>query len=147
MADSSIKVIDHFPQIIEALEEAAKVAIRQVARDLTHEANDAAPYATGALAASGYYVASDISTYGQAVAAAEGANAEARMLPEVDHPDSETEAIIAYAASHAAYVHDGTRHMGARPWLAQTAAGAQDRVMDTVAKVISDALAGAGISD
>lgn len=138
--------INHFPQIIQALEEAAKVAVRQVAQELTQDASSTAPYATGALAASHYYVASDVSTYAQAVGAAEGANDAAEMLPEVDHPDSETEATIAVAASYGVYVHDGTRHMGARPWLAQAAEGARGKVADTVAKVISDAISNAGIS-
>lgn len=145
MADSGS--FNHFPQIIEALQEGAKVAVRRVAQDLTQQANDSAPYDTGALAASGYYVASDISTYGQAVSAAQGANEHAEMLPEVSHPDSETEAIIAYAANYALYVHDGTRHMGARPWLTQTVAGAQDAVLNTLAQVIGDALKGVGGSE
>ena len=143
MAD---EVINHFPAIIAALEEAAKVAVRQVAQDVTRDASSTSPYDTGALAASHYYVASDVSTYGQAVGAAEGANGEAKMLPEVDHPDSETEATVAVAASYGVYVHDGARGRAARPWLAQAAEGARGKVVDTVAKVISDAISKAGIN-
>lgn len=138
-------VLDHFPQIIEALQEAAKVAVRQVAQGITQEANSAAPHRTGALAASGYYVASDISTYGQAVAGAQSANDAAKMLPEVEHPESETEATVAYAAEYALFLHDGTRHIAARPWLAQTAEGASGKVADTVAQVIGAAIERAGI--
>lgn len=139
MAESEA-LINHFPEIIEALKEGAKVAIRQVARDLTDESSSVAPYDTGALAASHYYVASDVSTYGQAVSAAQSANEHAAMLPEVDHPESDTEAIIAAAADYALYVHDGTRHHGARPWMAQTVAGAEDKVLTTLAQVIGEAI-------
>lgn len=137
--------INRFPQIIQALHEGAKVAVRQVAQQVTQEANGSAPYATGALAASGYWVASDFSNYGQAVGASSGANDAVEHLPEVDHPSSDTAATIAYAVNYAVYVHEGTRHMGGRPWLAQAAEGARGRVTDTVASVIQAAMQRAGI--
>lgn len=137
--------INHFPQIIQALQEGAKVAVRQVAQQVSRDANGSAPYDTGALAASGYWVASDFSNYGQAVSASSSANDAVEHLPEVDHPMSETAATIAYAVTYAVYVHDGARSMAARPWLAQAAEGARDRVTQTVADVIKSAMAQAGI--
>jgi len=140
------EVINHFPQIIQALQEGAKVAVRQVAsQNVLPAAQANCPVDTGATQASGYYVASDVSTYGQAVGAAEGADGTREMLPEVAPPDSETAAIVAFAAINSIYVHDGTRRMPARPFLAQAAEGARGAVAQTVADVISAAIEGAGI--
>lgn len=138
---------NHFPAIIQALTEGAKVGVRQVAADVTSDSAANCPVDTGATQASAYWVASDFSNYGQAVSAAEGCDDGREMLPEVDHPESQTEATIAFAAHNAIYIHDGTRSMAARPFLAEAAEGARDRVADKVGQAISaaiNAVAGGG---
>lgn len=137
-------VMDRIPVIIEALREGAKVAVRQVAKEITDEANNSAPFDTGVLAASGYYVASDVSTYGQAVASATGID-QRDMLDEITPPESPTEAIIGYAASYAIFVHDGSRNVAGRPWLAQAAEGARERVTQKVADTIKKAVEGVSL--
>lgn len=139
MADGVVVVYDRIPIIIKALQEAAKVSVRQVAKEVSDEANASAPYDTGTLAASGYWCASDVSTYGQAVAAAESI-AGRDMLEEVDLPTKDDEAIVAYAADYAIFLHDGTAHISARPWLAIAAEGARDRVTTKTAAIISAAI-------
>ena len=139
MPSGVIVIYDKFPQIIEALREASKVAVRQVAKEISDEANASAPYDTGTLAASGYWCASDISTYSQAIAGAQDI-AGRDMLEEVDVPTADNVAIVAYAATYALYVHDGTQHMAGRPWLSQTAEGARDRVTQKTAQIIDAAI-------
>ena len=139
MASGVIVVFDRFPAIIEALREGGKVAVRQVAQEITAEANASAPYDTGVLAASGYYVASDVSTYGQAVATATGID-DRNMLAEVEPPADPRVALIAYAASNAIFFHDGARGRAARPWLAQTAEGARGRVVAKMASILQKAI-------
>lgn len=127
-----------FPDIIKALQAGAKVAVRTVAKEVTQEAAQTCPYDTGFLAGSHYYVTSDASTYGQGVRRATR-QADRDVLPEVSAPESESEAIVAVAASYALPVHDGTKRMAGRPWLAQAANGSRDKVL----KATGDALTAA----
>lgn len=136
---------DHFPQLIQALHEGAKVGVRVVAKVVRDEASQTCPYDTGFLAASHYYVASDVSTYNQAVNKADR-QAERDVLSEVPLPERQTEAVVAVAAPYGIYVHEGTRHVSGRPWLAQAANGSRDRVLkatgDALTHAIKDALGG-----
>lgn len=116
---SEVVLFDHFPQVLAALHAGAVVGVRNAAKKVLAGATEHCPVDTGCMQASGYIVASDLSTYWQATAKAEGINPHAHLLDEVDHPEDDREAIVAYAANYAVFVHDGTAHLQGRPWLAE----------------------------
>lgn len=109
------------PAVLEALHAGAIVGNRNAAKKVAQKATDHCPVDTGFLRATVYRSAQDATNYPQAVSQAEARGTGRAVLPEVDRPEDELTSIVAYAASYAIFLHDGTRHIAARPWLADAA--------------------------
>lgn len=107
--ESFIIKIDRIPEIIAELREQMAQAVEQTAHKVRESYATQAPEQTGFMASSAYVVTKDSSTYGKDL---EGSG---DMLPEVEHPTSEMEALIAVAASYAAFQEYGTVHDPAQP--------------------------------
>lgn len=112
---------NHIPRVIAALHNGAVVGVRTAAQKIERVADDTVPVDTGFLRATSYVASSDASSYFQATGAAQRIDEFRALLPEVPLPAEEAAAVVAYAASYALFVHDGTRHMPARPWLKEAA--------------------------
>ncbi|HLH22445.1 MAG TPA: HK97-gp10 family putative phage morphogenesis protein [Chloroflexota bacterium] len=104
----------------DSLHDRADEVIRKAAFDVEARAKQAAPIDTGALRNSIYTRTRKESGYGAARSAAQGANGQARMLPEHERPD-DLAAVVAVGAEYGVYVELGTRRMGARPFLGPAA--------------------------
>lgn len=112
------------PAVLAALHAGAIVGNRNAAKKVAQKATDNCPLDTGFLRATVYRSASDATNYPQAVSQAEARGTGRAVLPETERPADELTSIVAYAASYAYWVHEGTRHMAGRPWLAEAAARA-----------------------
>jgi HK97 gp10 family phage protein len=130
---------DRIDELRGALRREASAAVRKAAYDIEAAAKQAAPVDTGFLRNSIYTVTSQGSRYGGAQARAENRRSEkyagtrrsrrlgkrvsvgGRMLPEVDGPASDLDAIVAVGAGYGAYVELGTSRMAGRPFLGPAA--------------------------
>lgn len=117
MADEVV-LFNLFPALAKALHDAVADLVVKGAFDIKALASDVAPVKTGHLKSTVYVVpggGKGGSTYGQNV---EG---EGELLPEVEAPKSDQEAIVAVAADYGVYVEYGTRFMPAQPYLTPSA--------------------------
>lgn len=97
-----------------------KIGVNQVIRNTARDIRDAAvvncPKQSGALAASGYVIAGRYNDYDRRVAVAISLNPKMIVMqPEL--PDAPNQAVVAFAAGYAGYVHDGTTRNAANPFL------------------------------
>lgn len=100
----TVKIIvefNRFDELRGMLRSRAGQIVRKTAFDIQKGYQQSARRDTGAQVNSAYVVTASTSTYVAAVAAAEGANPHAELLPEVPAPDPFT-AIVAVGVSYAA---------------------------------------------
>jgi HK97 gp10 family phage protein len=102
---------NHFPQLMEAIHQAANKAVRKAAFDIAAHEQDNAPVQSGFLKSSIYSEFADSSTYGQ------GVQGEGELLPEIDKAEDDTTAYVAVGAEYGVYVNYGTSKMTARPFV------------------------------
>lgn len=107
--DDRVVMTDKLPELMAAFHEAVALAMRGAAQAVADEYRATAPRQTGHLASSAYLVTHNETTYGQGI---EGAG---DLLPQVDAPDNDTDAIAAVAVPYAAYVEYGTQAMASQP--------------------------------
>lgn len=143
---ASVVYKSQIPAVIKAIHSGAVVGVRQVAAELRQKATDDVPVDIGFLRASIYQVTSDASTYWQATSQAQKIDEFRTLLAEVEIPQSDLEVIVAYAASYALFVHDGTSRMSGRPWLQAALEAMRGKAPDTIAAVIAKAIAAAAKS-
>ena len=116
-------VFDHIDTTAKKLHDAVKDIVGETADHGLGRAEDGAPVDTSFLQHSGYVVTSERDGYDEAAGAAAAVKSKgAKMLEPEPAPDTDTTAFIVFAAAHAVPVHEGTTHMGARPFLAQAMA-------------------------
>jgi hypothetical protein len=118
MADEITVLFNLFPELAKKLHDTVGELVRKGAFDVQALASGLAPVATGHLKSSIYVVpggGKGSSTYGQNV---EG---DGVLLPEVEAPESDQQAIVAVAANYGVYVEFGTAHAGAQPYLTPAA--------------------------
>jgi len=106
MADFT--VINHMPEIAAALHEAAAEAAKKTAEGIVTDYSANAPRRSGFMASSAYVVTHDSSTYGNTTGSGS-------LLPQVDTPSDDQEAIAAVGAEYAGAVEYGTSRMAAQP--------------------------------
>lgn len=125
--ETLIHIVNHFPELAEALHKAIADAVKASALDLaaTYSAN--APRDTGFMAESAYTVTIDGSTY-----RGEGDVSE----PVVEKVADDHEAYAAVAASYAPYPELGTVHQAAQPAFYPAGDKAEQTLADGLAKIV-----------
>lgn len=114
---SSVNEFNLMGDMALALQKAASKVVRKAAFDIQAETQTNHPWEnrTGFTQSSVYVVTHDTSTYGQ------GIEGQGEMLPEIEHPDSPTEADVAVGAAHFQFLELGTSRMPAMPALVPAA--------------------------
>lgn len=122
---------DHTKEVAKRLHDAAKDIVAETAESVLERAQAGAPVDTSFLQKSGYTVTSEHNGYASAAGAAASVNSKgAKMLEPEEAPPNDTTAYVAFGAAHAVPVHEGTSHMGARPFLAQAMADESGKWLD-----------------
>lgn len=104
MANTTAQVVivyDHSRELAGQLRQRGGQVVRKTAFDVQSAYQQNCRVDTGAQKNSAYVVTANTSTYPAAVAAAEAANPDIELLPEVPHPDAYT-ALIAIGVKYAA---------------------------------------------
>ncbi len=92
---------NHFSQIGANMHQALSQLVRAAAFNIQRGYQETCRVDTGAQKNSAYVVTNKESTYTAAASAATAANPKATILPEVEKPTSDTEAIIAVGVNYA----------------------------------------------
>lgn len=140
MADEMTVLFNLFPELAKKLHDTVSELVRKAAFDVEAMAKDLAPVDTGHLKSSLYVVpggGKGGSTYGQNV---EGDGA---LLPEVQAPTSDQEAIVAVGADYGIFVEMGTSHMSAQPYLTPAAEAIRGPFTAAISH-LEDAMLGGG---
>lgn len=104
MAGDSVKLVDHFGDLADALPDLLSKAVRKGALDAEAAVKRRAPVDTGNLRASVYTVTKEGgSTY--------PGDAKTDLAPQIAESATPTVAWVAVAASYGVYLELGTRHM------------------------------------
>lgn len=106
---SYVVVLDLLPEVIRELHKIGVEMTEQLAQDIVDDFGGTCAIDTGFMASSGYI---ETKTKGTYAAHTDGARP---LLPEVEKPTSDQEAIAAIGATYAFYVEHGTRKMAAQP--------------------------------
>ena len=149
---------DHFPEIIEALHEGLKQAVKKTCLDIQAKAARNAPVDTGFLRSSIYVTGSFGSTYAEELEKstrpsdkptksgkprglskrqrAVKAKMNTDLLPEIaTDPNDELTGYVAVGAAYGAYLEFGTRHMTARPYLYPAVEAMRGSFEDALSKI------------
>lgn len=106
---------NHLSEMGEQIERAISELVRKAAFDVQAQAQQNAPVATGFLKSSIYTVTYDSSSYGQGVVG------DGMLLPEVEHPSSQQEALVAVGAEYGVFQEYGWSTGPAQPYLTPAA--------------------------
>lgn len=134
--DELVTLVDHLPQIMDALEAVVAATIKDAAQTMADDYTSTAPRDTGHMASSVYVVTKDTTTYGAHVVGG------GELLPSVDAPTNTTDATVAVAAPYAAYPEYGTAHAAAQPAFHPAfdrASQALEQALADLARKIADA--------
>jgi hypothetical protein len=112
---------NHFGEIALRLHEAASQIVRKTAFDIQGGAQQRSHVDLGFQKASIYVVTNASSTYGAAASAARSRNPKAVMLPEVDTPPDDQQAIVAVGADYGIVNEYGGARHAAQPFLTPAA--------------------------
>ncbi len=109
MAGEQVKVVNHMPELVDALHQALAEAISSTAGAIATEYTATAPRDTGFMAESAYVVTAGGSTYGASGGAGPLAD------PVADAAENDTTAYAGVGAEYAAAVEFGGAHSAAQP--------------------------------
>jgi HK97 gp10 family phage protein len=131
---------NHLPQLQKELGERVILALDKGAAIIESESKAAAPFASGALRASGFRISAVHNDYAAAVTAMEARNpsAQATLPPHTE----KNEVVIGFAADYAIFVHDGTHSMAGRPFLVETAERHKDDLITITQQILQDGAEG-----
>ena len=124
---------NHFAIIGQQLHDECVRVVKETANELKAGYQQNSRVATGAQKSSAYVVTSTESDYSAAASAAASANPKAVILPEVNHPQSDTEATIAVAVNYAPMNEYGTVHMAGDSALTRAADTERPQFADKLA--------------
>lgn len=113
-----ITIFDQLPEMGPILRKAVGEIVRKTAFDIQAEAQTMAPIKSGFLKSSIYVVTNRESSYGQGLVAQPSDDA---LLPEVERPASDLEAVVAVGANYGVYVELGTVNQSAQPYMTPAA--------------------------
>lgn len=125
--------INHLPEMIDALHQAAGQVVKKTCFDIEARAKTAAPVDTGALKNSVYTVTSDSSDY------------SAGGLPQVPAPADDQTGYVAVGMSYGIYQEYGTSHMPAQPYLTPAAEGVRPAFEQAMVALITARLNALGV--
>jgi hypothetical protein len=107
---------NHFPEIIDAFDQAQALVVKKTAFDcqahIQSQIRANGQIDTGFMVNGIYVVTADTSTYGQAGSP----SGDASLLPEVARPPDNKTAYIGAGANYSIYQNNGTRSLPARPF-------------------------------
>lgn len=135
------------PQVPGALDRSISKVVRKAAFDIQRIAMQNAPVDLGALKGSIYVVTHKSSTYDAAVNAAESANPQVELLPEVERPANDRTAFVAVGVTYGIYQEFGTTKMPAHPYLTPAAELVRPQYLDAMRSLeglLLSALGGGG---
>lgn len=118
---------NHTPELLAAIHEGARKAVKKAAFDVEARAKQNAPVDTGYMRNALYTVTTDGSNY----------TSGDKTLPQVPVPSDDLTAIVAAGASYSEYVENGTRFAPAQPFLMPAA----DSVKGSLTKVFAALMA------
>lgn len=132
---------NRIPQVIAAIHAGTVAGVRAATKQVHDGYQAQVAVRTGATKSAAYTVTSEASTYRDAVAAAHDADETRHMLPEVEHPESDTEGIVADAAVNAIYLEMGTSRMAAQPAMHPALAAVRGKLPEIIAAELNKAIA------